>query len=73
MLINMRVCKYHFSHNTTKYFTILKSVLRIRIRNILAYRTRIRKNERIYGSGSKGQNIIIKMREKKYFALKTQT
>ena len=47
MLINMRVCKYHFSHNTTKYFTILKSVLRIRIRNILAYRTRIRKNERI--------------------------
>ena len=42
-------------------------MLRIRIRKILASWIRIRKNMRIHGSGSKGQNINQKLQQKKNY------
>ena len=51
---------------------VKKAVLKIRIRwirKILASCIRIRKNMRIYGSRSKGQNINQKLQKKYFFTL----
>ena len=47
-----------------EFQVVFLAVLRIRIRKILASRIRIRKNIRIHGSGSKGQNINQKLLKK---------
>ena len=46
-----------------EFQVVFLAVLRIRIRKILASRIRIRKNIRIHGSGSKGQNINQKLQK----------
>jgi len=47
---------------------VLRIRIRIRIHKILAPWFRIRKNMRIYGSRSNGQNINQKLQEKKFYS-----